>query len=136
VAACQAAGHGFEPHFPRSMLSNYTTLLIYILISLGLAILIYGLSFILVKQVEDTEKLSAYECGFNPYNDARKVFDVRFYLIAILFIVFDLETAFIFPWVLTLDCNYSLGYWTMIEFVAELVTGYVYVWGLGALEWH
>ena len=82
------------------------------------------------------EKLTAYECGFNPYNDARKIFDVRFYLIAILFIVFDLEAAYVFPWAITLDVNFSLGFWTMIEFLVELVTGYIYVWGIGALEWH
>ena len=101
-----------------------------------LALIIYGLSFFLVKQHDDAEKLSAYECGFNPYNDARKVFDVRFYLIAILFLIFDLEAAFMFPWVLTLDCNFALGFWTMFEFIVELVTGYIYVWGIGALNWH
>ena len=93
-------------------------------------------SFLLIKQSNDVEKLTAYECGFNPYNDARKIFEVRFYLIAILFIVFDLEAAYVFPWAITLDCNLSLGFWTMIEFLIELVTGYIYVWGVGALEWH
>lgn len=118
------------------MFSNNFIIFIFLLVSFGLACLIFGLSFMLVKQVDDTEKLTAYECGFNPYNDARKIFDVRFYLIAILFIVFDLEAAFVFPWALTLDGNFSLGYWTMIEFLIELVTGYIYIWGVGALEWH
>lgn len=118
------------------MVSIYFPIFIFIFISLSLACLIYSLSFILIKQSDDTEKLTAYECGFNPYNDARKIFDVRFYLIAILFIVFDLETAFIFPWAITLDCNFSIGFWTMIEFLVELVTGFIYVWGLNALEWH
>lgn len=115
---------------------NYLSILILLIISIVLSLIIYGLSFLLVKQSDDVEKLTAYECGFNPYNDARKIFDVRFYLIAILFIVFDLEAAFVFPWAITLDTNFSLGYWTMIEFIVELVTGYIYVWGVGALEWH
>jgi len=115
---------------------NYFSIFILLLVSIVLSLIIYGLSFLLIKQADDVEKLTAYECGFNPYNDARKIFDVRFYLIAILFIVFDLEAAYVFPWALTLDVNFSLGYWTMIEFLVELVTGYIYVWGIGALEWH
>lgn len=115
---------------------NYFSIFIFLLISISLSIIIYGLSFLLVKQTEDVEKLTAYECGFNPYDDARKIFDVRFYLIAILFIVFDLEAAYIFPWALTLDTSFSLGYATMVEFLVELIVGYIYVWGIGALEWH
>ncbi len=118
------------------ILSNNFLIFIFLWVSLGLAFLIYGLSFILVKQVDDVEKLTAYECGFNPYNDARKIFDVRFYLIAILFIVFDLEAAFVFPWAINLDCNFSLGFWSMVEFLIELIAGYIYIWGIGALKWH
>ena len=100
-----------HPHYHFfTMLQNHSNFLIYIAVSLTLAIIIYSLSFFLIQQNDDAEKLSAYECGFNPYNDARKVFDVRFYLIAILFLIFDLEAAFMFPWVLTLDCNFSLGF--------------------------
>jgi NADH:ubiquinone oxidoreductase subunit 3 (subunit A) len=117
------------------MLLNYSKIFIFLLFSLFLSILIFNLSFILIKQKDDLEKLTAYECGFNPYDDARKVFDVKFYLVAILFIIFDLEAVFIFPWVLTLDSNFSLGFWTMIEFLVELIVGFVYIWCSDALEW-
>lgn len=115
---------------------HYFPIFIFFLVSIGLSILIYFFSFILVKQSDDVEKLTAYECGFNPYNDARKAFDVRFYLVAIFFIVFDLEAIYIFPWIMTLNCNSSLAYWTMFEFLCELVIGYIYIWGIGALDWH
>ncbi len=117
------------------MLLNYSNIFIFLLFSLFLSILIFNLSFLLVKQKDDLEKLTAYECGFNPYDDARKVFDVKFYLVAILFIIFDLEAVFVFPWVLTLSSNFSLGFWTMIEFLVELIIGYIYIWCSDALEW-
>jgi NADH:ubiquinone oxidoreductase subunit 3 (subunit A) len=117
------------------MLLNYSKIFIFLLFSLFLSILIFNLSFLLIKQKDDLEKLTAYECGFNPYDDARKVFDVKFYLIALLFIVFDLEAVYVFPWVLTLSSNFSLGFWTMIEFLIELVIGFIYVWCSDALEW-
>lgn len=117
------------------MLLNYSNIFIFLLFSLFLSALIFNLSFILIKQKDDLEKLTAYECGFNPYDDARKVFDVKFYLVAILFIIFDLEAVFVFPWVLTLDSNFSLGFWTMIEFLVELIIGFVYIWCSDALEW-
>jgi NADH:ubiquinone oxidoreductase subunit 3 (subunit A) len=117
------------------MLLNYSNIFIFLLFSLFLSVLIFNLSFILIKQKDDLEKLTAYECGFNPYDDARKVFDVKFYLVAILFIIFDLEAVFVFPWVLTLDSNFSLGFWTMIEFLVELIIGFIYIWCSDALEW-
>jgi len=117
------------------MLLNYLNIFIFLLFSLVLSVLIFNLSFLLIKQKDDLEKLTAYECGFNPYDDARKVFDVKFYLVAILFIIFDLEAVFVFPWVLTLDSNFSLGFWTMIEFLVELIIGFVYIWCSDALEW-
>ena len=117
------------------MKTNYLIIFIFLLISLFVSIIIFSLSFFLIKQQDDLEKLTAYECGFNPYDDARKVFDVKFYLIAILFIVFDLEAVYIFPWVLTLSSNFSLGFWTMIEFLIELVIGFIYIWYSDALEW-
>jgi NADH:ubiquinone oxidoreductase subunit 3 (subunit A) len=117
------------------LLLNYSNIFIFLLLSLFLSILIFNLSFILVKQKDDLEKLTAYECGFNPYDDARKVFDVKFYLVAILFIIFDLEAVYVFPWVLTLSSNFSLGFWTMIEFLVELIVGFIYVWCSDALEW-
>lgn len=117
------------------MLLNYSNIFIFLLFSLFLSVLIFNLSFLLIKQKDDLEKLTAYECGFNPYDDARKIFDVKFYLVAILFIIFDLEAVFIFPWALTLNSNFSLGYWTMIEFLVELIIGFIYIWCSDALEW-
>lgn len=118
------------------MLLNYSNIFIFLLVSLVLSIIIFNLSFLLIKQKNDFEKLTAYECGFNPYDDARKVFDVKFYLVAILFIIFDLEAVFVFPWVLTLNSNFSLGFWTMIEFLFELVIGFIYIWCSNALDWN
>lgn len=117
------------------MLLNYSNIFIFLILSLFLSILIFILSFSLIKQKDDLEKLTAYECGFNPYDDARKIFDVKFYLVAILFIIFDLEAVFVFPWVLTLSSNFSWGFWTMIEFLVELVVGFIYIWCSDALEW-
>lgn len=118
------------------MLINYSNIFIFLMFSLLISIIIFSLSFMLIKQQDDLEKLTAYECGFNPYDDARKIFDVKFYLIAILFIIFDLEAVFIFPWVLTLDINFSMGFWTMLEFLCELIVGFIYVWCSDALDWH
>ena len=117
------------------MLLNYFNIFIFLLLSLFLSILIFTSSFCLIKQKDDLEKLTAYECGFNPYDDARKIFDVKFYLVAILFLIFDLEAVFVFPWVLTLSSNFSWGFWTMIEFLVELVIGFIYIWCSDALEW-
>ena len=117
------------------MLLNYSNIFIFFLLSFILSIFIFLLSFGLIKQKDDLEKLTAYECGFNPYDDARKIFDVKFYLVAILFIIFDLEAVFVFPWVLTLSSNFSWGFWTMIEFLVELVIGFIYIWCSDALEW-
>jgi NADH-quinone oxidoreductase subunit A len=117
------------------MKANYSIIFIFLLISLVLSTIIFMLSFLLIQQKDDLEKLSAYDCVFNNYDDARKVFDVKFYLVALLFIVFDLEAVYVFPWVLTLSSNFSLGFWTMIEFLIELIVGFIYVWCSGALEW-
>lgn len=118
------------------MLINYSKIFIFLLFSLFLSIFMFTFSFLLVKQKDDVEKLTAYECGFNPYNDARKVFDVKFYLVAILFIIFDLEAIFIFPWILTVDVNFFFGFWTMIDFLIELIIGFFYIWCSDALEWN
>jgi NADH-quinone oxidoreductase subunit A len=83
----------------------------------------------------DEEKLSAYECGFTPHGLARIPFDIRFYLVGILFIVFDLETCYMFPWVMTLGEQSAWGYWTIVDFMVELLVGYMYAWKIGALEW-
>ena len=117
------------------MLTNYSKIFIFLLFSLFLSICMFTFSFLLVKQKDDVEKLTAYECGFNPYNDARKVFDVKFYLVAILFIIFDLEVAFLFPWALTLNKTMHFGFWSMMVFLIILTIGFLYEWRKGALDW-
>lgn len=104
-------------------------------VSVVLSVLIFFASYLLAVQNPDTEKLSSYECGFDPYEDARNTFDVRFYLVAILFIVFDLEAVFFFPWAISLSHLGSWGFWTMIDFIIELGLGFLYAWKIGALEW-
>ena len=101
----------------------------------GLKSLILFLSYRLSTYNPDAEKVSAYECGFDPYEDARNVFDVRFYLVAILFIIFDLEAVYFFPWCVSLSFLSSDGLWGMVDFIAELIAGYIYAWEVGALEW-
>jgi len=107
-----------------------------IFFSLFIAFIIIFLSLKLSIQNPDTEKVSAYECGFDPYEDARNVFDVRFYLVAILFIVFDLEAVYFFPWCMTFSFLNTEGYYIMFDFIFELIVGFIYAWEIGALEWH
>jgi NADH-quinone oxidoreductase subunit A len=116
-------------------MTEYFAIFIFLLVSTILAFVIFGLSFVLASQPADTEKVSAYECGFNPFGDSRGVFDVRFYLVAILFIIFDLEIAFLFPWALTLGEITFFGFWTMAVFLIVLTVGFIYEWKKGALEW-
>jgi NADH-quinone oxidoreductase subunit A len=116
----------FEEYFPICLA---------IFIAFILGVIIFGLSFFLSLSNPDTEKLSSYECGFDPYEDARHSFDVRFYLVAILFIIFDLEAVFFFPWSVSLGLIGNWGFWTMFDFIFELVLGFVYAWCVGALEW-
>ena len=110
-----------------------------ILIFLGVAVAVSGAailaSFILARQHPDPEKLSAYECGFEAFDDARSKFDVRYYLVAILFIIFDLEVAFLFPWAISLGDIGVFGFWSMVIFLGVLTVGFVYEWKKGALEW-
>ncbi|MGE5503766.1 MAG: NADH-quinone oxidoreductase subunit A [Actinomycetota bacterium] len=110
-----------------------------ILIFLGLAIAISGVivlaSWIVARQKPDREKAAAYECGFDAFGDARSKFEVRFYLVAILFIIFDLEVAFLFPWAVTLGKIGMFGFWSMMVFLAVLTIGFIYEWRKGALEW-
>ena len=110
-----------------------------ILIFLGIASAIAGVavagSWIVARQRPDTEKNSAYECGFEAFDDARHKFDVRFYLVAILFIIFDLEVAFLFPWAVSLGDTGVFGFWSMMVFLAVLTVGFIYEWRKGALEW-
>jgi len=103
--------------------------------SVFLASIILFLSIRLSIYNPDSEKLSAYECGFDPYEDARNVFDVRFYLVAILFLIFDLEAAYFFPWCVSLSFLSLDGFWGMVDFIVELLFGFIYAWRIGALDW-
>ena len=114
---------------------DFLPILIFFGIAVVLALIIVTLSYVLSVQNPETEKLSAYECGFEPYEDARNIFDVKFYLIAILFIIFDIETMFLLPWSISISQINSLGFWSMVDFLIELVVGFIYVWYIGALEW-
>jgi len=117
------------------MLENYLPILIFLGIATGLGLVLLGLGFLLGRGRKDREKLSAYECGFEPFEDSRIRFDVRYYLVAILFIIFDLEIAFLFPWAVSLDAIGAFGLISMGIFLAILVVGFIYEWKKGALEW-
>jgi NADH:ubiquinone oxidoreductase subunit 3 (subunit A) len=115
--------------------SEYVHLLIFFVISVVLGIILLSLSFFLSKKrTLDSEKLSAYECGFEPFGDTRSEFNVHFFLIGILFIIFDLEVVILFPWAVSLGSLPSFGLWSAIDFLIELTIGFVYVWLIGALE--
>ena len=114
---------------------DYIFILIFILIGLGMAIAMYLLSKILSPSKPDSEKLSAYECGFEAFDDARSKFDVKFYLVSILFIIFDLEIAFLFPWAVSLKNIGALGFYSMMFFLFILTVGFIYEWKNGALDW-
>jgi NADH-quinone oxidoreductase subunit A len=115
--------------------NEYFPILFIIITSFILSFVIVGFSFFFVVQKPDIEKLSTYECGFEPYNDSRHKFDIKFYLLAIIFIVFDIETAFLLPWSVSLSKLNILGFWSMIDFIFELNFVYLYIWSIGALDW-
>lgn len=115
--------------------SGYLPILIFLGIAAALAVVMIGIPFIVAPRRPDTEKLSPYECGFEAFNDARSKFDVRFYLVAILFIIFDLEVAFLFPWAVSLGEIGIFGFWSMMVFLGLLTLGFIYEWKKGALEW-
>lgn len=115
--------------------SEYGSMLVLLAVAVVLACVIFGLSYVVATQSADPEKVSAYECGFNPFEDSRTQFDVRFYLVGILFIIFDLEVTFLFPWALTLNSLSLFGFWSMMVFLIILTVGFVYEWTKGALEW-
>lgn len=115
--------------------AQYLTLFFFICLSLLFSVLFFFISYCVATQKADTEKLSAYECGFDPFNDARNSFDVRFYLVAILFIIFDLEISFLFPWCISLGVLPKMAFWSMVLFLLILTIGFVYEWKKGALEW-
>ena len=117
------------------LLNEYLPLVIFIALSAIISGALLVAPFLLAFKAPDAEKLSAYECGFNAFDDARMKFDVRFYLVSILFIIFDLEVAFLFPWAITLKSTGALGFWSMVVFLAVLTVGFIYEWKKGALEW-
>ena len=116
-------------------MAEYLAIFIYFLIATVLAVILLGVSFLASTRRPDPEKISAYECGFDPFDDARSRFDVQFYLVAILFIIFDLEVTFLFPWALVLNKVSLFGFWSMMAFLAILTIGFVYEWRKGALDW-
>ena len=119
----------------ENFLGEYLSIIIFIFIALALSIGFIILNFLFSPNNPDSEKLSAYECGFEPFDDSRMTFDVRFYLVAILFIIFDLEIAFMFPWAISLGNIGSLGFWSMMLFLFILTVGFIYEWKKGALDW-
>ena len=118
-----------------TLLLNYYPILIFLLIAGIVAVVMVGGSRLAAPQRPYPEKLSAYECGFEAFDDARRRFDVRFYLVAILFIIFDLEVAFLFPWAVTLGDIGVFGFLSMMGFLGVLTVGFIYEWNKGALEW-
>ena len=116
-------------------LKDYLSIIIFLFVALGLSIGFIVLNFLFSPKNPDPEKLSAYECGFEAFGDSRMEFDVRFYLVAILFIIFDLEIAFLFPWAISLGSIGALGFWSMMIFLFVLSVGFVYEWKKGALDW-
>jgi len=118
-----------------SLLEQYLPLVIFVALAAIIAGALLVLPFLVAFKAPDPEKLSAYECGFNPFGDARMKFDVRFYLVALLFIVFDLEVAFLFPWAVAFKEAGRFGFWSMMFFLGVLTVGFVYEWRKGALEW-
>ena len=117
------------------MLENYLPVLIFMAVGIGFGLVPVAAGFLLGPRKPDSEKLSPYECGFEAFEDTRMRFDVRYYLVAILFIIFDLEIAFLFPWAVVLDEIGMFGYIAMMIFLGILVIGFIYEWKKGALEW-
>jgi len=119
----------------EELLSNYLPIAIFFGMVVALGLLLLLSAVVIAVRSPDPEKLSAYECGFNAFDDARMSFDVRFYLVAILFIIFDLEIAFLFPWAVSFGEMGMLGFWSMMVFLGVLTVGFAYEWKKGALEW-
>jgi len=118
-----------------NFLADYLSIVLFLFISLALSVGFVFLNFLIAPSNPDPEKLSAYECGFEAFNDSRMEFDVRFYLVAILFIIFDLEIAFLFPWAITLGNIGLLGFCSMMLFLGVLTIGFIHEWKKGALDW-
>ena len=118
-----------------NLLLEYLPILVFLGIALGLGLVLLLAAAVIAIRNLDPEKVSAYECGFNAFDDARMKFDVRFYLVSILFIIFDLEIAFLFPWAVAFKDISMIGFWSMIVFLGVLTVGFAYEWKKGALEW-
>ena len=116
-------------------LKDYLSIIIFLFVAIGLSIGFIVLNYIFAPKKPDPEKLSAYECGFEAFSDSRMEFDIRFYLVAILFIIFDLEIAFLFPWAISLGSIGALGFYSMMLFLFILTIGFIYEWKIGALDW-
>jgi NADH-quinone oxidoreductase subunit A len=119
----------------NGLLQDYLPLIIFVAVAAAIGLVLLIAPFIVAYQQPNAEKLSAYECGFNAFDDARMKFDVRFYLVAILFIIFDLEVSFLFPWAVAFGEIGVFGFWAVMVFLAVLTIGFIYEWRKGALEW-
>jgi NADH-quinone oxidoreductase subunit A len=123
--------------FDNSLVKKeYLILFIFLLFAIVLTLIIIAASYFLVRQNPEAEKLSAYECGFEPYEDSRHNFDVRFFVIGILFLIFDIEMLYMIPWIISVAKLDLLGFWSMIDFLIELSLGFFYVWYVKALDWN
>jgi NADH-quinone oxidoreductase subunit A len=129
------AARGQSRVLMNAFLLEYLPILLFMGIAAVLGLALVAIPLIVAPSKPDPEKLSAYECGFNAFSDARMKFDVRFYLVSILFIIFDLEVAFLFPWAVALGDIGLYGFWSMVVFLAVLTVGFIYEWRKGALEW-
>jgi NADH-quinone oxidoreductase subunit A len=124
-----------QPVLTQSVLVHYFPILVFFVIAAFLGVAFIGGSLLAARQKPYPEKVAAYECGFEAFDDARRKFDVRFYLVAILFIIFDVEVAFLFPWAVSLSRIGMLGFFSMLGFLAVLTVGFIYEWRKGALDW-
>lgn len=122
-------------NFINIMLFDYFGFFILLLVSMVLAIVLILLSYVLVLEMPDSEKLSTYECGYEPYDNSRHIFNIRFFLIAILFVIFDIEMLFLIPWCLSVSELNLLGFWSVIDFIFELGVGFFYIWYTNSLDW-
>jgi NADH-quinone oxidoreductase subunit A len=128
-------GEAFKGRSMEELLREYLAILIFLVIAVAVAVVLPILSWLIARQNPDSEKLSAYECGFEAFDDSRRRFDVRFYLVAILFIIIDLDLAFLYPYAVANDYLGLFGFWSLIVFLAVFLIGFIYEWRMGALEW-
>ena len=135
IAAPRAVVPLAEDEPLQEMLNEYLPILIFLGLAIALGLILIIAAAIVAVRNPDPEKVSAYECGFNAFDDARMKFDVRFYLVSILFIIFDLEVAFLFPWAVAFKDLSMVGFWSMMVFLGVLTIGFAYEWKKGALEW-